>query len=724
MKLLRSILIVLASSLFAQSIYAVILRSSQIVNFNTGNLGADITTGQIDQWFLVGNAGTITLTNGSGSLDGAGLGLVASAGDRIFIGAADQVNASRNQFAPNATFPQGNETNLYFSFLYRFRNAADVSADGEVMIRVNRANSGTGTAQHWDLLARNVGGQIQLGISKAGAPNNATNYATTNLSAGQTVFVVVRQHIIPGAQNDLYDLWINPPPAFFGTNEVDIPLPDSSIGALATDGTEDSSGTGPGRFVIGSGLNAEFDEFRVATTWAEATPWFGQCLSAGVGALTPTNLTQSAEISATFRVAPLGTSPTLQWQRSTDTGSTWNDIPGAMASLYTTPNLTLAESGVRYRVIVNVACNSSSATSAVATVTLTNPVVTPVGMVMNDTFLDPDLGFESRNNPPLSATNSLWYTATDESVPGLVAFGQGGNLVGTPNPGASSLWLGYFTDTNKPPVHLDVGRAIKVTLPFTPNSFGTFTNNSGLRIGLFDYYDGATRITQDGPAAGGSRGNGIGVRGYMLNLDFGQTFTANTPLQLLARSLLQDDNLMGSIGDYQSLGSGPAGGGYTGAPAFLAGTQYTLEFLVARPAVNTINVTATITGGGTNWSHTITDNAYAYHRFDAFGLRPNSLETSADSFTFSEFLVEVVQSAVALLPFNITRIETLSPGSVKLTWDSVSGATYRVLSRNTITALETTNATIVATGSSTSYTNSPVSGAERYYRVVATPAGP
>lgn len=718
MKHLRSAFAIFIGVLVCHNVHAVILRSSQIVDFNTGNLGADITTGQLDQWFQVANAGMITLTNGSGSLDGTSLGLVASSGDRIFVGATNQINTSRNQFATGQFPTATTDTNLYYSFLYRFRNAADVSADGEIIIRLNTQNSGTGNPQHWDLLAKNVGGQIQLGLFKAGA--NVTNYTTTNINAGQTVFVVIRQQMVPGTANDVYYLWVNPPPAFFGTNETDLPPFSATIGSLPTDGAE-TAGSGPGRFVVAAGANAEIDELRIATTWAEVTPWFGQCLSAGAAAISPASVTQSAGISATFRVAPLGTSPTLQWQRSTDAGNTWNNVPGATATLFTTPNLAFSESGIRYRVIVNVACNSSSATSAVASVTLTNPVVTPLGIVMNDTFLDPELGFESRNNQPLTVTNSLWYSATDESVPSLVAFGQGGNLVGTPNPGASSLWLGYFTDTNKPPVHLNVGRAIKVTLPFTPNSFGSFTNNAGLRIGLFDYYDGATRITADGPPAGGSRGNGIGVRGYLLNLDFGQNFSANSPLQLLARSFLLDDNLMGSIGDYQSFGSGPAGGGYIGAPAFQAGTQYTLEFTVARAAANSVNVTATITGGGTNWSHAITDNNYAYHRFDAFALRPNSLETSADSFTFSDFTVEVVESAVALLPFTITAIEPLSPSSVKLTWDSVSGVTYHVLSRATITSLETTNATIVATGSSTSYTNSPVSGAERYYRVLAIP---
>lgn len=713
MKHMRLTLVLLGVIVLCHSAQAVLLRYSQIVNFDTGNLGADITTGQLDQWFLVANSGTITLTNGSGSLIGTNLGLVASAGDRVFVGAADEISTSRNQFA-NGQFPTATtDTNLYYSFLYRFRNAADVSTNGEVIIRLNTPTGATTSAQHWDLLAKNVGGQIQLGLFKAGG--NVTNYATTNISTGQTVFVVVRQRMVPGNANDIYYLWINPAPAFFGANESNLPPFSASIGSLTTDGAE-SVGTGPGRFVVAAGANAEFDELRIATTWAEVTPWFGQCLGAGV-ALSPTNLIQSAEISASLGVLPIGTSPTIQWQRSTDVGASWSNIPGAIASMYTTPNLPLSESGLQFRAIISVACNGSSATSAVATVTLTNPVATPLGVVMNDTFLDGGLGFDNRNNPPLTATNSLWYTSV---TPNLTALGQGGNLLAVPIAGNSSLWLGYFTDTNRPPVHLDVGRAIKVTLPFKPDSFTVVTNNARLRFGLFDYYDGAVRITEDGAPAGGTRGNGFGVRGYLLNLDFGQTFSVGSPLQLLARTSLLDDNLMGAIGDYQSFGSGPPGGGYTGATAFQAGTQYTLVFTVARTAVNTVAVTTSITGGGTTWSHTITDNTYAYHRFDAFAIRPGSLETSADSFTFPEFKVEVVAGPVALPPFSI-RIQTLSPSSIRLAWDSVSGVTYHVLSRGAITSPETTNATIVATGNSTFHTNSPLSGTGRYYRVLAIP---
>jgi hypothetical protein len=210
----------------------------------------------------------------------------------------------------------------------------------------------------------------------------------------------------------------------------------------------------------------------------------------------------------------------------------------------------------------------------------------------------------------------------------------------------------------------------------------------------------------------------------MLNLDFGTNFTANSPLQLLARNFLNDNNLMGSTADYASLGSGPAGGGYSNAPSFHAGTQYTLVFTVTRTAVNSADVTAAISGGGTNWTWSVTDTNYAYHRFDSFGIRPNSLETSADSFTFPEFRVEVIQSAIPVAPFKITNVSSLPSGAIELTWDSVSGVNYQVLSRDSLDLNSwVTNATVQATSASTSYTNSPIpaSVTQRYYRILATP---
>src|SRR5215470_8138898 len=61
------------------------LRSSQIVGYNSGDLGVDASTGTLEGWNRIGGNGLVTVTNGSGSLDGTGLGLVISAGDRVFI---------------------------------------------------------------------------------------------------------------------------------------------------------------------------------------------------------------------------------------------------------------------------------------------------------------------------------------------------------------------------------------------------------------------------------------------------------------------------------------------------------------------------------------------------------------------------------------------------------------------------------------------------------------
>src|SRR6185436_14143091 len=118
-----------------------------------------------------------------------------------------------------------------------------------------------------------------------------------------------------------------------------------------------------------------------------------------------------------FTAFATGTSPTTQWLRSTNAGVNWDDIAGATAQVYTTPNLAQSESGTRFRAISYVACNNTYATSAVATVTLTPVTPTPAGIVVDDSFDD-----NSRNNEPVTSTNSVWWSATGEGTPGLDAF--------------------------------------------------------------------------------------------------------------------------------------------------------------------------------------------------------------------------------------------------------------------------------------------------------------
>jgi len=340
----------------------------------------------------------------------------------------------------------------------------------------------------------------------------------------------------------------------------------------------------------------------------------------------------------------------------------------------------------------------------VASVTLTAPVVTGTNVIMDDMFSD-----GLRDDPPITSINSVWRTATSANLNAFPTAGGSPGLYAVPITASASLWLGYFVNdaSNSLPVHLSVGEGIRVTLPFMPlsaNSFGG--TNSGLRFGLFDYADGGTFVTADGSTAGGSAGNGVGVRGYMLNMDYGTKFSTTTPLQLLGRNALTDINLMGSTSDYMSFGSGPANSTVTtNTTAFVPGTQYLLVLTAQRTAVNTVVLTANVTGGVTNLTWSITDTNLAYHRFDAFGIRDNSLETTADQFDFSEFKVEVIGSTT---PPAIPVAASISGNNIIITW---SNPAFNLQSSGTVNG---GYATIV--GATSPFTNA-ITGTAKFFRL-------
>ncbi len=706
MKQIRLVLAVILGAAFGLSANATTVLTEQFQDYATGPLGSTGTgqTGGVPGWNTAKSH--IVVTNGSGSLDGTALGLVASAGDRVFIASTANTNDNfdaatgvpngcyntfANKFSPPPAFPGTNAANLYTSFLYQFDSNTNFWNNAASIIAfMNRENSGLTTAgvQYWQLFARsNSVNTVQLGIAKnvfAAGNTGVTNWVSTPVSVGQPFFVVVRLQIVATNNqtfytNDEVDLWINPPANTFGTNEANIPTPDAV--SPPGDGAVDASTTGPGRFAVtDNGPKAELDELRVSTNWADVTPPFGQCLTASV-TTSPTNVTQVGGINTRFIVkAANSTAPTYQWQISQNSGATWANINGAVHSTYTTPNLQYpGDSGTQYRAIINVACDGSSATSSVSTVTLTAPVNTAPGVIMNDTF--PSTSF--RDVGPVTSTHSVWFTgsANPSASSDLVTDPGGTGMIATPIAGNSSLYLGYFvtlTPTSRLPVNLAVGNQITATLNFIPNSFGSFTNNGSLRFGLFDSADASsTNYTADDPTLTGSLGNGLNVRGYMLDLDFGKFFSTSNPLSLYARNGLGDNNLMGTTGDFASMGSGPFNGAYSNVAAFQAGTTYTLALTVARTATNNCTVTATITGGSLNLTYSAADtNSLGYHRFDTMTVRPNKLENAADTFTFPLFNVQVASVPVAVSSVAITSIKDVFIGattnvntnSVTLTW--------------------------------------------------------
>lgn len=90
----------------------------------------------------------------------------------------------------------------------------------------------------------------------------------------------------------------------------------------------------------------------------------------------PADASVQAPATATFTVAALGSpAPALQWQKSSNGGSTWADIAGATGNTHTTAATALADNGTLFRAV---ATNSAgSATSATARLTVTSASIAP-----------------------------------------------------------------------------------------------------------------------------------------------------------------------------------------------------------------------------------------------------------------------------------------------------------------------------------------------------------
>ncbi len=82
----------------------------------------------------------------------------------------------------------------------------------------------------------------------------------------------------------------------------------------------------------------------------------------------PTSVTVEEGQTATFESTASG-SPTVQWQLSTDNGTTWNPIAGATSTTYAIASTLTSESGDEFRAVFTNA--AGSATSKAATLTVT-----------------------------------------------------------------------------------------------------------------------------------------------------------------------------------------------------------------------------------------------------------------------------------------------------------------------------------------------------------------
>ena len=106
-----------------------------------------------------------------------------------------------------------------------------------------------------------------------------------------------------------------------------------------------------------------------SVTSAAATLTVNPAPAAPAFSTQPAGQAITAGSAAAFTVAATGTpTPTLQWQRSTDGGSTWANIAGATDATFNTGAATLTQNGERYRALASNA--SGTATSNVALLTV------------------------------------------------------------------------------------------------------------------------------------------------------------------------------------------------------------------------------------------------------------------------------------------------------------------------------------------------------------------
>jgi hypothetical protein len=225
-------------------------------------------------------------------------------------------------------------------------------------------------------------------------------------------------------------------------------------------------------------------------------------------------------------------------------------------------------------------------------------------------------------------TRSAWYASSAERLTATA-----GELTGVLD-GSSRLWITYFT--NGEPITLAEGETLRVTLRWVADGVNVGNANRGLRVGLFNYGAGGSRVFEDGISSSG--GNGASVRGYLLNTNFGPTWGLDNPLELRRRTALADANLMGSINAFTAL---TTGGGALGGAAFVSGREYTLTLSVERLATGArLRVQF---ADGLGWQTAVeVDDPDGEFAFDALAIRPEADVRTATRFRIQQLTVEYV----------------------------------------------------------------------------------
>lgn len=301
-------------------------------------------------------------------------------------------------------------------------------------------------------------------------------------------------------------------------------------------------------------------------------------------------------------------------------------------------------------------------------------------VILDDTFAD---GSRSIQNLPVE---SAWYNSSGAALsatPGAMTLQMSTSAI---------LAVSYFTTNANNPVSLNVGDTLSVNITYMFAGMAAENTSQGFRLALCHF--GASRATADFSSNGSQ---GTNVEAYAIFQNMGLSFNNTTPTALELRSTISDKSLLGTSGDWTSLGTGP--GSTNNFPGFTNNVPYTLQFSLQRTGANAMQITTTwlndITGA--TLSTTVADTAATNFNFDGIGLRPLTAVSTASQIIFNEVQVEYVAAST---PASINTnpqdqsIFTGQTATFSVVADGTPPFTYQWIYNNDTVLTNATNATL------------------------------
>jgi autotransporter-associated beta strand protein len=339
--------------------------------------------------------------------------------------------SSKERGVDTISFPMtGAGETLYASFLI---NVQSYPASNCPVAYFDDNGSASGSFQGVGMLPD---GKLTLHRNAAATAPAGTTAAALNLNT--TYLIVFGYRSVTGSGNDELKLWVNPA----------LGLPNETTADLTINtGGSDRAALRGFFFKQDTAFSAimHSDELRLGTSWTDVTPSSGACVTAGI-TTDPSNASVEAGTTANFTVTATGTNPTYQWQVSTDSGANWSAVAtgiGGDTTSYTTATTTTAHNNNQYRCVVSVACDASSAISAVATLTVTCDTA---GISLEPSNAAVEAGQTA--NFSLTATGSSrtyqWQVSTDNGANwSAVTTGTGGTTASYTTAATTTIQSGY-----------------------------------------------------------------------------------------------------------------------------------------------------------------------------------------------------------------------------------------------------------------------------------------